>query len=287
MSTRWDRAAPGFLEEWEPRFLPYATGFAAEIGLRPRDRVLVAGAASGAEAIAIGRAVRDGGSVRATEANAERAKVCAARARAAALEGVVTVQHAGLSDVAGGPFDVIACPFSLADTDDVAATLAAWRDALGEAGKIAIVAWGPADADDPAELLARAAHHVAPELDLSDAPLPTTRAELAELFERAELALVRHTVVRHTLVFRKAEHFVDALAAGSTWGPAFVGLAPATRDRLRARFCDLVGGPDQPLAYAPAATIAIAGRPGEELELPHRPSVRIPIARPSRPVGGS
>jgi hypothetical protein len=47
-------------------------------------------------------------------------------------------------------------------------------------------------------------------------------------------------------------------------------------ERVAARFYDSVGGPDAPLTFAPPATLAIAALPGAEVELAHRPSVRVP-----------
>jgi hypothetical protein len=57
--------------------------------------------------------------------------------------------------------------------------------------------------------------------------------------------------------------------------------------RVAARFYDQVGGPTAPLSFEPAVTLAIAARPGAEVELAHRPSVKVPSAKistvPSKP----
>ena len=56
--------------------------------------------------------------------------------------------------------------------------------------------------------------------------------------------------------------------------------------RVAARFYDRVGGPTVPLVFEPAVTLAIAGHPGDEVELADRPrSVRVPAlsSRPPNP----
>jgi hypothetical protein len=57
--------------------------------------------------------------------------------------------------------------------------------------------------------------------------------------------------------------------------------------RVTARFYDQVGGPAAPLAFEPAATLAIAALPGAEIELAVRSSVHVPalgaVASPDKP----
>src|SRR5262249_42280341 len=102
------------------------------------------------------------------------------------------------------------------------------------------------------------------------------RDAMAQMFDRGGLAMVRHTVIRHAMSFRTAEAFVRAMREACSWRRIWEELGDAKMDRVAARVYETVGGPDAPLTFAPPATLAIAALPGAEVELAHRPSVRVP-----------
>jgi hypothetical protein len=158
------------------------------------------------------------------------------------------------------PWDAIA---STTDLD------AGWSDALATHGKVGVLVWGPDDPDDPLALLERT---------LASRPAPSgDRTALARRFHEVGLVLVRHTIVRHTISFPRAEQLATAAIRACRWRANFEAQGEAKCGKALARFYDAVGGPDQPLAWEPAAAVAIAGLPGAEIELPHRPSVKIPL----------
>ena len=106
---------------------------------------------------------------------------------------------------------------------------------------------------------------------------------MSQMFEEAELSMVRHTVVRHTMTFKNAEAFVTALKEAGSWRKIWEELGDARLARVAARFYGLVGGPDAPLTFEPPATLAIAGHPGAEVQIEsRRASVRVPVP-PSKP----
>jgi hypothetical protein len=99
---------------------------------------------------------------------------------------------------------------------------------------------------------------------------------MGAMFEAAGLALVRHTVIRHTMSFPTSERFVRAMREACTWRKRWEELGDARMERVARAFYGWTGGPDVPLTFQPPATLAIAGLPGAELELEGRPSVRVP-----------
>jgi ubiquinone/menaquinone biosynthesis C-methylase UbiE len=275
MATPWDRAAAGYLEEWVPRFVPYHLDLVGELALAPGQRVLVTSCGPGSEVLAAARAVGDAGLVRATDKSKEMVRLCGDAANKGGFTGVaVAVGDAG--DASGGPWDAIVCAFGLWQLPDRVGVIRAWRGGLAPAGKVGILTWGPPDADDPFEMLAR---HLAELEPGHSAPRPQIEAErdtMAGMFDQAGLVMVRHTVVRHVLSFRSAEAFVKALRESCTWRRVWEELGDERLERVAARFYDQVGGPDAPVTFAPPATLAVAAQPGAEVELAHRPSVRVP-----------
>ena len=67
-----------------------------------------------------------------------------------------------------------------------------------------------------------------------------------------------------------------AIREGRTWRNVWEELGPERMGRVTARFYEQVGGPTAPLVFEPAATLAIAAIPGDEVELTVRPSVVAP-----------
>ena len=159
-------------------------------------------------------------------------------------------------------------------------TLRSWSRGLARHGKVGVVAWGPAEVDDPFEQMREILREVEPEVATHSHRVLAGRETMAKMFADSELSMVRHTVVRHTLSFPTAEEFVSALRESCNWRRVWETLGDERFTRVSARFYDKVGGPLAPLSFQPPATIAIAARPGDEVVLSHRPSVKVPgVAR--------
>lgn len=276
MGTPWDRPDAAYLDEWAPRFTPYHLDLARELALPSGARALVTCAGSGGDAIAVGRAVGASGHVRATEPDAGMAAICGERVLAAGLDHV-ECHAAGLTDASGGPFDGVVCAFGLwRAVDDRSGVLSAWRDALTETGKVGVMTWGPADDGDPFERLYRAIDELEPTVRHPRHRVDAERVAMAGMFAAAGLTVVRQTVVRHTMRFESAERFVASLLAGDVWRDVAEALGRERLAKVTAAFYAGVGGPTAPLSFDPAATLAIAARPGAEVTLAHRPSLTVP-----------
>jgi protein-L-isoaspartate O-methyltransferase len=265
-----DSAAPGYLDEWVPRFVPYHADLLRELAVRQGQRVLVPCAGPGFEVAALARAVGGGGIVRATDANSAMVRLAADRIRAAGVSATAAAVRAPSDETAGGPWDAIFCAYGLASPGEVVGILDAWRRSLTPTGKVGIVAWGPSEASGPFARF-RARFGEVGRVGFPD-DKDVTREAMMALFSSAGLELVRHTVVRHTMAFATAAAFVRAMTDACV-------VRNASRedlDRAAAGFYADVGGPDAPLSFESPSTIAIACLPGAEVELDARPSVRAP-----------
>ena len=277
MATPFDRAAKRYIEEWVPRFIPYHLDLVRELALAQGQRVLVASCGPGAEVLAVARAVGDHGKVRATDASAEMIEICDEQVKKAGFPAV-TCEQAEAGDVGVGGWDAVLCAFGLWKLDPAERTsaLRSWGGALARHGKVGVLTFGPPDDTDPFELLANALRELEPEARWKPPRIDADRDSVARTFEAGGLALVRHTVLRHTVSFPTAEDFTAAIREGRTWRRVWEELGPERMARVTARFYDKVGGPTAPLVFAPAATLAIAARPGDEVALSVRPSVVAP-----------
>jgi ubiquinone/menaquinone biosynthesis C-methylase UbiE len=282
MGTPWDRAAARYLEEWVPRFVPYHVDLVRELALTRGQRVLVASAGPGAEVIAVARAVGDHGLVRATDASAELIGVCGEQVKKAGFTTVVCEQ-ADPGDVGGAQWNAVVCAFGLWKIPDRTAVLRSWASALVPAGKVGVLTFGPPDEDDPFEMLAQALRDLEPNAATTPARIPADREAMTKMFEDAGLALVRHTVLRHTVTFASAEDFTSAIRDGRTWRRVWEELGAERMGLVTARFYDRVGGPTAPLTFEPVVTLAIAALPGAEVELLSRPTVKAPVLASSPP----
>jgi ubiquinone/menaquinone biosynthesis C-methylase UbiE len=246
------------------------------MAMRHGDQVLVTSAGPGAEVLAVARAVGDSGAVRATDRSAEMVRICREQTDRAKLATPVDCAEADASDASGGPWDAILCAFGLWQVPSRAEMLRAWAQALSPKGKVGIITWGPSDPGEPFQLLTACLHELEPAMAVPDPHVHAARDAMAAMFDEAGLAMVRHTVVRHTLAFSSAEAFVRAMREACTWRRIWEDVGDARMQRVAARFCERVGGPGAPLSFEPTATIAIAALPGADVELQHRPSVRAP-----------
>jgi ubiquinone/menaquinone biosynthesis C-methylase UbiE len=277
MATPWDRAAAGYVEEWVPRFLPYHNDLVYELALSAGKRVLVPSCGPGAEVVAVARVVGVQGRVRATDPSAEMLAYCAERVKLAGFDGPVTCERADAFDVSGGPWDAIMCAFGLWAIEKRIDALRAWAGALSPNGKVGVITFGPPEPDNPWDRIGEALAELEPAMHRPSPRVLAERSAMSEMFEQAGLAMVRHTIVRHTMSFKSAESFVRALGESCAWRGIRDELGEARFGKVAARFYEKMGlGPDDPLNFQPIATAAIAALPGAEVELAHRPSVSVP-----------
>jgi ubiquinone/menaquinone biosynthesis C-methylase UbiE len=280
MATPWDRAAEGYVKEWVPRFVPYHLDLIRETTLRPGNRVLVVSAGPGSEVLAAARAVGDHGYIRATDKSGEMVRILSEQVKQAGFRTRIDCETSDAMDASHGPFDAVICAFGMWQLEARVAALRAWREALQPAGKVAIITWGPPEADQPFEVLHRCLLEVEPSYALPASNIHAAREAMEKMFGDAGLAMVRHTVVRHTLSFPTAEAFVRAMGEACTWRRVWEELGEARLERVAAKFYEKVGGPDEPVTFQPPATLAIATHPDAEIELEVRPSVRAPSRPP-------
>lgn len=276
MATPWDRAAESYVAEWVPRFVPYHLDLVHEMALRPRGRVLVTSSGPGAEVLAVARAVGEGGFVRATDKSREMVRICREQAERAHLPALIECVEADAGDASGGPWDAVVCAFGLWQLPDRVEALRAWQKELAPSGKVGIITWGPSDPAEPFAKLGALLRELEPEFAVPDPHVNAERDAMGAMFEGAGLAMVRHTVVRHTLGFKSAESFVRALREACTWRRVWEEIGDTRMERVASVFYAGWGGPDAPLSFDPPATLAIAARPGDEVQLATRPSVRVP-----------
>jgi ubiquinone/menaquinone biosynthesis C-methylase UbiE len=275
MATPWDRAASDYVDEWVPRFVPYHLDLVHALALQAGQRVLVTCCGPGSEVLAAARAVGEAGRVRATDRNEEMVRLCREQVSHAGFSNV-ELAAADATDASGGPWDAVVCAFGLWQQPDRARLVQAWSRSLTSNGKVGVLTWGPSDREGPFEQLAACVRALEPE---SHVPVPHVEAErepMARMFETGGLAMVRHTVVRHTLSFRSAEHFVRAVGHACTWRRLWDEIGDQRVARVAAAFYERVGGPDAPLSFESPATLAVAGMPGSEIALEDRPSIRVP-----------
>jgi hypothetical protein len=264
----WDRASPGYLAEWQPHFAPYEHDLAAELCLHEGDHVI---STAGTEALVLARAVGKSGRVHAFDASDEVRVLCKELVAAAGLEDRVEISSAPK----GAPAHAAVSAFALVTADDPVAHVRALGELIAPAGKVGVIVWGPPVDDDPERAFARIVDELHPEIGASFEPTGVDRPSLSALFEAAGLALVRHTIVSHTLVFQRAERFALSLLGARTYGPKLAALGQEAVAAALARFYQRYAE-GEPISYSPAATIVIGAHHGAEVELPHRPSVRVP-----------
>ncbi len=264
------------MAEWLPRFTPYHIDLVDELSLQEGQRVLVACCGSGSEVVAVARELGASGYVRATDANQQMVALAAQRAFSAGFPNV-SVECAAAEDARGGPWDSIVCAFGLWQLENRVDVLHSWKGALGKSGKVGVMTWGPPEENDPFELITQCLRQHEPGVKIVAPRILSERDSIRHMFEDAGLALVRHTVVRHTLSFPTAEQFVTSLREARFWHDIWAEIGEERMGFVVARFYDRVGGPTAPLPWDAPATLAVAGIPGSEIALRERKSVRVPI----------
>jgi SAM-dependent methyltransferase len=286
MATPWDRAAPGYLETWVPRFTPYHLDLIRELCLKVEQRVLVVSAGPGEEALAAARVVDLQGFVRATDKSEEMVRLCRERMEVAGFGHARSVrcEVADASDATGGPWDAVVCAFGLwqlagegvnGDPSPRETALRRWGESLSPSGKVGVLIWGPSEPDDPFERLFQALRDIEPAYAPASARPDAEREAMALLFERAGLSTVRHTVVQHPVTFPTAEAFVRAVREACVWRRVWEEIGDVRMQKVASAFYAENGGPDAPVSFEPTATLVIGARPGAEVELDQRHSVRV------------
>lgn len=277
MATPWDRASDGYVAEWLPRFTPYHIDLIEELAIEDAKRVLIPCCGTGSEVLVAARELGPSGTIRATDSHAPMVQLAKSRVTQAGFPNV-TVENASAEDAHGGPYDAIVCAFGLWQLDHRVDVLRAWKGALAPHGKVGVLTWGPPEETDPFELMTRCLLELEPNVPVLVPRILSARDSMNAMFDEAGLVLVRHTVVRHTLSFPTAEAFVVALREARSWNEIWTNLGEERMNVVAAHFYDRVGGPTSPLPWDPPATLAIAARPGTEISLKTRPSVKVPAA---------
>jgi ubiquinone/menaquinone biosynthesis C-methylase UbiE len=277
MATPWDRAAPGYLDEWVPRFVPYHLDLVRELALSAGARVLVVSAGPGSEVLAVARTIGERGTVLATDKSDEMVRICREQVKNSGFTNIQARVADAADTSGGGPWDAIVCAFGLWQIEDRGALVRAWAEALAPSGKVGILTWGPPDRDGPFEILASCVAELEPALHVPSPHVLAEREAMRQLFDQGGLAMVRHTVVRHTLAFTSAERFVRSVKEACTWRRLWEQMGDERFSRVGARFYEKIGGPDVPLSFDSPATIALGALPGAEIALENRPSLRVPV----------
>jgi ubiquinone/menaquinone biosynthesis C-methylase UbiE len=277
MATPWNRAADRYVTEWMPRFRPYHLDLVRELALEEGQRVLVTTSGPGAEVLALAHAVGGPGHVRSTDMASGMVDYCAGAVQSAGFQDRVACAVADAADTTGGPWDAIVCAFGLWQIENRDETLASWTKGLATGGKIGILISGPPDADDVFESLNEVLRELEPHYPRPKTRILAERDSLQKMLSAAGLSIVRLTVVRHTMTFKSLEAFVDAMKEGCTWRRIADQLGEERAHRVALRFYEKMGGdPTMPLSFRPPSTIVIAARPGDDVRLEGRPSVRVP-----------
>jgi ubiquinone/menaquinone biosynthesis C-methylase UbiE len=260
-ATCWDKAVPHYLDFWIPRLIPYHEDLVRKSVPRPGERVLVTASGPGAELLAISRAMQGKGELVATDTS----KLMIEQARKGVVPAEITMpiefKVADASDTLGRQWDLIVNAFGLWQLDDRLGTLRAWREALADGGRVAVVEWGPPDPDGPFELVGTALRDLEPELGETTRLRELAARELmASMLEQAGLQMVRHAIVRNVMEFGSAEGFFNALCSGCSYVRFAEALGHERLEALAQAFYAKLSPPSSrtPLSFGPAASIAIA-----------------------------
>lgn len=225
--------------------------------------MLVTAAGPGAELLPISRALAGQGELVATDSSPEMIEYARNEAIKAELQMPVEFRVADAADTLGRRWDLILSSFGLWQLDDRISVLRAWRDALTEGGRVAVLEWGPPEPGGPFELVGQALETIAPELGaIQRTHVLASRESMGEMLSAAGLQMVRHAVVRNLMDFGSAEGFLQAMCLGGSFVRFADVLGRDRTQRVGEAFYELVDPPSArtPLSFSPAASIAIAER---------------------------
>ena len=257
----WDRAAQSYADFWAPRLIPYYDDLVQKVAPKPGQRVLVTSAGPGAELRAVALAMQNRGELTATDPSGEMIDKARFNVAGADLEMPVSFEVTEANDTLGKEWDLILNFFGLWQLPDRRETLRAWARALDPNGHVGILAWGPPDPEGPFELVSASLQQLEPELgELTKARELAAREAMANLLEEAGLRLLRHAIVRHPMEFVSAQGFFRALCHGCSFLRVVEKLGAERTQRVAESFYTRLDPPSPrtPLAYSPAAAIAIA-----------------------------
>src|SRR5919107_3446307 len=218
------------------RLLPAAEQLAADLAVRPGDRVLDAAGGTGNAALA---AARRDGDVVCSDVVPELLAVARRRAQLEALSFATEVADVCALPFPDASFDVVVSTFGVVFAAEPEQAARELLRVLRPGGRLGLTAWRP---DAPgSRLLALVARH-SPE-DAAGDPLRWGTPEGIEgLFGRGEMPQVRHT---ERTVDMTAPSLADQWQRYRDWfGPvhaAWRRLDPAGRAALEADFADLWG----------------------------------------------
>jgi O-methyltransferase/aklanonic acid methyltransferase len=256
----WDRVVARYQDLWVPRLIPYHEDLVRKSAPRPGERVLVTAVGPGAELLPVSRAMAEQGVLAATDPSEAMIEAARVGVRDAEIGMPVDLRVADAQETLGGKWDLVLSAFGLWHMRERIGALRAWHDALLDGGRVGVLVWGPPDPEGPFELVGAALHDVDTELaEETKLRELAAREPLGELLEAAGLRMVRHAVVRHTMVFGSAEGFLQALWSGSGFIRVCDELGGERLERLSESFYAKLDppGPRTPLSFAPAAAIAI------------------------------
>ncbi|MCU0691924.1 MAG: methyltransferase domain-containing protein, partial [Polyangiaceae bacterium] len=162
--TYWDRAAQAYHDFWVPRLIPYYDDLVQKSVPKPGERVLVTCAGPGGELLAVARAMEGTGTLVATDTSREMLALARRCLADADPQMAVTLKQAEANDTLGARWDLILSAFSLWQLPGRRETLASWRSALRDEGRVGLLVWGPPDPAGPFEMVAQALLEMEPAL---------------------------------------------------------------------------------------------------------------------------
>lgn len=259
----WDGAASPYFDLWVPRLIPYHEDLVRRAVPRPGERVLVTAAGPGAELLPISRALAGRGELVATDSCPEMIAHARSEATKAEIQMPLELRVADASDTLGRKWDLILSSFGLWQLEDRILVLRAWRDALADGGRVAVLEWGPPEPHGPFELIGQALETVAPDLAAVQRTHGlASRESMGEMLSSAGLQMVRHAVVRNLMAFGSAEGFLQTMCLGGPFVKFADALGRDRTQRIGEVFYAMIEPPSArtPLSFSPAASIAIAER---------------------------
>jgi SAM-dependent methyltransferase len=235
----FDQVAGEYDQSDVPFFGPIAAGLCAALDPRPGERVADVGAGRGALTVPLAAAVGPGGRVDAVDLSP--GMLAHLRDATSGLEQV-RVHEGDASALPEPPYDAVAASLVLFFLPDPGGTLAAWREALRDGGRVGAATFLPwADRWDALEQATRARAQ-----DGGTGPNPFAAVEpwdsddsVAALFSAAGLRDVTTSHLVHQVALRDAAQ-LKRWALGTAARALWVRVPPERHEELEAAFDDLL-----------------------------------------------